>query len=122
MIEINSKTKLDKQSINFTNKELNKNGLKEKNYNDIKKTSIKIISKEQLLRAYSYGEIVPSKCELNCDAPLIPYQYQKSFNIKKISNQETIGNIDNFCFSFYSKKQEENSSYMKIYPPPHILL
>lgn len=78
--------------------------------------------KEELLRPPSYAEIVPSKCELNCDAPLIPYQYQKIFDIKKISNQENIGNLDNFCYSFSLMGLEENSSYMRIFPPPHILL
>ena len=84
-------------------------------------SKVKPIS-DQLQKISSYGEIVPGKFELNCDAPLIPYQYQKFFNINKISNQESIGNVENFISSFSTMGMEENSSYMRIYPPPHILL
>jgi len=88
-----------------------------------KKSDLKLmINNNDLIKPPSYGEIVPSKCELNCDAPLIPYQYVKIFNIDKISNQDNIGNNDNFCAYLNLVKVEENSSYMRIYPPPHILL
>jgi hypothetical protein len=124
-VDINSRMK------NFVDKSLDTT-------NDLKKTLIpekvctESISKkldykikqntDQIPKVSSYGEIVPGKYELNCDAPLVPYQYQKFFNINKISNQEVIGNVDNFIFSFSTMGMEENSSYMRIFPPPHILL
>lgn len=70
----------------------------------------------------SYDEIVPRICELNCDAPTIPYQYVKIFNIKNISNQLYLGNSDDINFHFIKNSKEENSSYFKIGTPPHILM
>ena len=113
MIEIDSKSNNNKPNLNLLNKELNKNYNKEKDCLDTNKG---------IIRSSSYGEIVPSKCELNCYAPIIPYQYQKIFNINKISNQENIGHLDNFIYSFSLMEIQENTSYMTIYPPPHILL
>jgi hypothetical protein len=122
MILSDTKKYTKKLNHNFSDKEIIKNFNKEKNFVYNKETATKLPNKEGLLDPLSYGEIVPSKCELNCDSPLIPYQYQKNFNIYKISNQENIGNMDNFCYSHSLMGIEENSSYMKIYPPPHILL
>lgn len=80
------------------------------------------LDKNELARNQSYGEIVPSKFELNCDAPLIPYQYQKNFNINKISNQDGLSTTEHFSYAFSLMGMEENSSYMRIFPPPHIIL
>ena len=122
MIEIESVSNISNPNGNLANKESNKNVIKDRICIDGKKGIPKLTDKVQLVRPQSYGEIVPSKCELNCDAPLIPYQYQKIFNINKISNQENYGNVDNFINSFRLMKIEDNCSYMKIYPPPHIIL
>ena len=91
---------------------------------DLKEEKKKLLKNlnDEFPRIQSYGEVVPSKCELNCDAPIIPFQYQKIFNINHISNQNNIGNADNMNFNFIINSYEENSSYLKICTPPHILL
>ncbi len=122
MNEIDLKSNFNKLNINLANLEPNRNANKENNCAEDRKRITKQTDKEKNISSSAFGEIVPGKYELNCDAPLIPYQYDKIFNINKISNQENLGNIHNFIYSFGLMQMEKNSSYMRVSPPPHIIL
>lgn len=79
------------------------------------------IENTEIIKSDSYSNIIPSKSELNSDAPIIPIHYLKSFNMNNNTRQNLIGNPEflNFPENFHFN---ENNSYKKISIPPHINL
>ena len=66
-------------------------------------------------------QFLPKKCELNVDAPDVPENYPKPYNINTQTRQTAIGNekyltIDNISCDY------SNSSYKKIARAPHVNL
>lgn len=64
---------------------------------------------------------MPKKCELNCDAPVVPGNYQKPYDINLQTQQTRLGNPN------YLKRNKKNnpstdSSYTSISKAPHVNL
>lgn len=65
---------------------------------------------------------LPRKTELNCDAPILPIEFERLINIRDFSNQRKIGNFESIDRNNDKDFSHVNSSYVKLSSPPHILL
>lgn len=73
------------------------------------------------MRESDYSTSIPKKTDLNVDAPAVPYNYIKPFNIETQSHQTQIGNKDYLNIPHYFSECE-NNSYRNIASPPHVNL
>ena len=58
---------------------------------------------------------------MNCDAPIVPYEYHKTFDLKNYSNQSKIGNPE-FLHWNDTEYFGVKASYTKLSSPQHINL
>lgn len=72
-----------------------------------------------------YSNLIPKKSDLNCDAPLIPGNYKKPFDIVTQSLQKTLG-ISEYIITKnvreFTNNHTENRSCKTIATPPHVNL
>lgn len=70
----------------------------------------------------SYGELIPIKNQMNCDAPNLTLDFFRLINLKDISNQKNIGNYDYFEKANENLYSHNNSCYINLRSPAHIFL
>ena len=100
-------------SENNNNKTSKKKIVKKKKVENKKSEDVKIKKKGKI----SYGNNIPSKDELNEDAPKLQDQYLDPFNLNYFTNQDFIGRKEYLKYHKHESNTEEKSVKTLLYSP-----
>lgn len=105
---------INKTPINMTDTTINKIKQEQTKINNCNYNTVSAPS--------SYGELIPMKNQMNCDAPNLTLDFFRLVNLQDFSNQKNLGNYDYFEKTNENLYSHNNSCYINLRSPAHIFL